>query len=132
PAVYDGEGVAAYGCELVDAVVRLVEHPDHPAAVGEVATERLAGGHRLLPLDGVRFDVPDTGPGGGGGAAGAAVALVGEDDVHARLGGLQRGPGRGGAATDDEYVGGEFEGLAHRVSCCATGRPASGLDSEGS
>ena len=69
PLGVDGERVPLHAGELVHPGVGLVEDAGHPAAVGEVAAECLAAGHRRFAQLGLVLDVPDTGAHRRGGAA---------------------------------------------------------------
>ena len=109
----DGERISALHREEIHVGVGLLEDAVHPMVVGKISAERLTTG--LCPLTGsrIRFDVPNTRSGGGRCAARSAVALVDQDDVCTGLGRAQRCPCAGGATTDHQYIGGEFEDVRH-------------------
>ena len=109
----DGERISALHREEIHVGVCLLEDAVHPMVVGKISAERLTTG--LCPLTGsrIRFDVPNTRSGGGRCAARSAVALVDQDDVCTGLGRAQRCPRAGGATTDHQYIGGEFEDVRH-------------------
>lgn len=65
----NGEWIPLHPCEFVHPGVGLVEDPGHPAAVGEVAAERLPAGHRRFAQLRLILDIPDAGAYRRGGAA---------------------------------------------------------------
>ncbi|MEZ5124332.1 MAG: hypothetical protein R2736_22645 [Solirubrobacterales bacterium] len=105
PAVVAGRKRIAPVREAPDLLVRLVEHPAHPLAIGQVAAHLLAAGHRRLARLRLRWDVPDAHARRRGRARRAAVALVDEDDRGTGLGGGDRRPASRGAAADHQHVG---------------------------
>ena len=104
--------------------VGLVEHPCHPVAALQIAARRFAAGHRRLALGRRRVDIPDAGAGRRRRARRAAKSLVGEHDARTTLGGADRRPCAGGAATEHQHIGLERD-AAIRIVAPLRARPDS-------
>jgi hypothetical protein len=102
-----GKGIAPVA-QFVDGLIGPVEHPIHPARVGQEAAQGIAAVAGLPAQIRIRRNVPHAGAGRRGRPAGSAIALVRQDHAGTGTGGGDGGPGACRAAAQHQHVRHEF------------------------